>query len=161
MMGLDIVDYASAGRRALATAEFGGAPSHEGGVLGATESLYAFPGNGAQHAMAAMAELTRQCPTVGSTAASDPSGVASHFSVTAGPHLGEQSLVVKVVLTYRGHPGVVERADAVVVRVGSTLAVISSIPVYPGDDTQFASFMPAAVAQLTAAHPKPVRTGKS
>ncbi|MFD8979163.1 hypothetical protein [Streptomyces sp. NPDC059564] len=78
------------------------------------------------------------------------------FAVAEGPRLGDESLVIQAVVT-TSTTGDAQRADATVVRVGSSLVVISTVLslTRPEADT-VAAFMPAAVAQVESKHPEPV-----
>ncbi|MBF9068061.1 hypothetical protein [Streptacidiphilus fuscans] len=154
MYGEDIVAEATASAVSSVGADFQGGRSPEGGVIPGGETLYAFSGGGAVRAMQAIRTLVSTCRTV-----SVKSGVAistCSFANGSGPRLGDESLVVRADVAYSNFPGVVQYADATVVRVGSTLVELHSIAMSRSEVDAIESLMPIAVAQLTSAHPKPV-----
>ena len=138
LLGEDVVDDSATGAGSSASARFSKAHGASG-----TETLYAFAGHGADAAVAAIRALARRCAK---QASSD--GTTTLFSVTQGPSLGDQSLVVHARQSYRAAPGVVRFADASVVRVGQFLVVLSTFPVSREDSAAVASLLPLAVSQF-------------
>ncbi|MFJ7205898.1 hypothetical protein ACIQWR_20470 [Streptomyces sp. NPDC098789] len=153
--GQSVVDASTGGSAASARATFSGGRSAGGGVIPGRETLYSFAGNGATRAMLDLRDLVSRCRSVELPhAAGEPADKAA-FVVAEGPRIGDESLVVQARVT--GAKGDSQRGDATVVRVGSSLVVISSVlslPVSEGDTV--AGFVPAAVTQFTAEHPEPV-----
>lgn len=103
-----------------------------------------------------MRALAAQCGTVvlsGSGSHAD----TSTFASTAGPRLGDESLVIRTTILYPKFPGVAQRSDATVVRVGDELVVVSPmVPVLPANNAAVAALVPQAVTQLISPHPQPV-----
>ncbi|MEY9871228.1 hypothetical protein ABH931_000693 [Streptacidiphilus sp. MAP12-33] len=157
MVGQDLVDATTTGAVGSASAELTG-PRNARGGSGGEEALYSFRTGGAHRAMQAMRADATHCTTVilsGSGTHTD----TSTFTSVDGPHLGDESLVIRTVTHYSRFPGVAQRSDAIVVRVGDALVVISPmVPVYPADNDAVAALVPLAVAQLTSNHPQPVDT---
>ncbi|MFE6848512.1 hypothetical protein [Streptomyces sp. NPDC057686] len=120
------------------------------------EKLYSFPGSGAHQAMQDIRTLVGRCRNVDLPHASwEPAETAS-FAVAEGPPLGDESLVVHATVTATTQ-GSSDHADATVVRVGSSLVVISSVlTLTQAEADTVAAFMPVAVAQVTSNHPEPV-----
>ena len=141
VIGEDVVDDSATTAGASASARF--AKGH--GASG-TETLYAFGGQGARTAVAAIRSLASRCAKQVST-----DGTTTRFSVTKGPALGDDSLVVRAEQTYSAEPGVVRYADADVVRVGPFLLTLSTFPVSRADGAAVASLLPLAVKQLKRA----------
>jgi hypothetical protein len=137
LLGEDVVDDSATGAGSSASARFSKAHGASG-----TETLYAFAGHGADAAVTAIRALARRC----AKQASD--GTTTLFSVTQGPSLGDQSLVVHARQSYSAEPGVVRFADASVVRVGQFLVVLSTFPVSREDSAAVASLLPLAVSQF-------------
>lgn len=155
MYGEDIVAEATASAAASVTADFQGGRSSEGGEIPGGETLYTFSGGGAVRAMQAIRTLVNRCRTVSQTG-----GAISTYSFAngPGPRLGDESLVVRADVKQSNAPGGIQYTDATVVRVGSTLIEIHSIPMSRSEVDAIESLMPIAVAQLTSSHPKPVGT---
>jgi hypothetical protein len=148
LLGEDVVDDGSTAAGSSASARFSqsrGVQSHGAQSRGAsgTETLYAFAGHDAEAAVTSIRKLARRCAKQVSA-----DGTTTLFSVTAGPALGDESLVVHARQTYRNQPGLVRFADASVVRVGKFLVVLSTLPVSREDSAAVASLLPLAVAQL-------------
>ncbi|WP_152627319.1 hypothetical protein [Streptacidiphilus melanogenes] len=138
LLGEDVVDDSATAAGASASARVS---QHSG--ASATETLYAFSGRDAVAAVSAIRALAHRCARRVS-----PDGTTTLFSVTDGPSLGDDGLVVHARQTYKAEPGVVRFADASVVRVGHFLVVLSTFPVSRADSAAAASLVPAAVAQL-------------
>lgn len=117
------------------------------------ETLYSFPDDGAHQAMRDMRNLVGRCRSVDLPRASwEPAG----FAVAEGPRFGDESLVIQAVVT-TSTTGDSQRADATVVRVGSSLVVISTVlSLTRAEADTVAAFMRAAVAQVKSDHPEPV-----
>ncbi|WP_370082331.1 hypothetical protein [Streptacidiphilus sp. MAP12-16] len=156
MVGQDLVDATTTGAVGSASAELTGPRNARGGKNGGEEALYSFRAGGAHRAMQAMRADAAHCGTVilsGSGTHAD----TSTFTPVDGPHLGDESLVIRTATRYSRFPGVTQRSDATVVRVGDALVVISPmVSVYPADNDAVAALVPLAVAQLTSNHPQPV-----
>ncbi|WP_405492030.1 hypothetical protein [Streptomyces sp. NBC_00096] len=154
--GQTVVDATTAAASASATAAFSGGHTVDNGVISGAEKLYSFPGDGAHRAMRDMRELVARCASVDlRTAEWEPPDTAG-FAVADGPRLGDESLVVRGTVTDRA-TGRSDRADATVVRVGSSLVVISTVlTLTPAEMETVMAFMPAAVAQFSSERPEPV-----
>lgn len=154
--GQTVVDAATKGSSALATAMFSGGHTAGGGVNGGLETLYSFAGDGAHRAMQDMRTLVARCRKVELPHASWEPADTAGFVVAEGPRLGDESLVVQGTVT-EAATGYVERADATVVRVGSSLVVISTVFSLTQQEVDAVmAFTPAAVAQVESNHPEPV-----
>ncbi|MCM9077295.1 MULTISPECIES: hypothetical protein [Streptomyces] len=154
--GQSVADAGTAASAASAAAVFSGGHSAGNGVIPGSEMLYSFPGDGAHQALQDMRDLVGRCRSVDLPRASWEPAVAAGFAVAEGPRLGDESLVIQASVTM-GTTGDAQRADATVVRVGSSLVVISSVLslTQPEADAVM-SFMPLAVAQIQSNHPEPV-----
>ncbi|MFI8265831.1 hypothetical protein [Streptomyces sp. NPDC085665] len=154
--GQTVVDASTTASTASATATFSGGHSVGNGVIPGLETLYSFPGDGAHQAMQAMRDLVGRCRNVELPRASWEAVETSSFAVAEGPRLGDESLVIQAMVT-TSTTGGSERADATVVRVGSSLVVISTVlSLTQAEADTVAAFMPAAVAQVKSSHPEPV-----
>ncbi|MFF4427662.1 hypothetical protein ACFYZ4_00660 [Streptomyces sp. NPDC001513] len=157
--GQSVVDASTTGSSASATAMFSGGHSVGNGVIPGTETLYSFPGDGAHQAMQDMRNLVGRCRSVELPHASWEPAETAGFAVAEGPRLGDESLVIHATVTAgatstEGDP---QSADATVVRVGSSLVVISSVlSLTRAEADAVAAFMPVAVEQIKSHHPKPV-----
>lgn len=155
--GQTVVDAGTRDSAATATAMFSGGHSVGNGVIPGMEKLYSFPGDGAHQAMQSMRDLVGRCRTVDLPHASRDPAETAGFAIAAGPRLGDESLVIQAVVTTSAAGGGSQRADATVVRVGSSLVVISSVlSLTQAEAETAAAFMPVAVAQVKADHPRPV-----
>ncbi|WP_042418748.1 hypothetical protein [Streptacidiphilus anmyonensis] len=148
LLGEDVVDDSATAAGASASARV----SQSRGAS-ATETLYAFSGRDASTAVAAIRALVRRCAKQVS-----PDGTTTVFSVTEGPSLGDDSLVVHARQTYKAEPGVERFADASVVRIGHFLVSLSTFPVSRAESAAVASLVPLAVTRLEhGAHVTPSR----
>ncbi|WP_152627770.1 hypothetical protein [Streptacidiphilus neutrinimicus] len=138
LLGEDVVDDSATAAGASASARVA-----QSRGASATETLYAFAGHDAVSAVSTIRALARRCARQASA-----DGTTTLFSVTSGPSLGDDSLVVHARQTYKAEPGVERFADASVVRVGHFLVVLSTFPVSRPDSAAVASLMPLAVAQF-------------
>ncbi|MFD7029252.1 hypothetical protein ACFWAR_14580 [Streptomyces sp. NPDC059917] len=153
--GQSVVDASTGASGASARAAFSGGRSAGGGVIPGRETLYSFGGSGATRAMLDLRALVSRCRSVELPHAPGEPADKADFVVAEGPRLGDESLVVQARVT--GAKGDSQRGDATVVRVGSSLLVISSVLSLPASEGEtVAGFMPTAVAQFTAEHPEPV-----
>ncbi|MFF4011685.1 hypothetical protein [Streptomyces sp. NPDC001717] len=155
--GQTVVDAGTTASSASVTAMFSGGRSVGNGVIPGMEKLYSFPGDGAHEAMRSMRDLVGRCRTVDLPHASSEPAETAGFSLAEGPRLGDESLVIRAVVTTSAPGGDSQRADATVVRVGSSLVVISSVLSLPrAEADSVAAFMPVAVAQVKSNRPEPV-----
>ncbi|MFF3673092.1 hypothetical protein ACFYYS_03790 [Streptomyces sp. NPDC002120] len=163
--GQSVVDASTTASSATAKAMFSGGHSVDNGVIPGMETLYSFPGDGAHQAMQGMRDLVGRCRSVELPRASWEPVETAGFAVAEGPRLGDESLVIQAMVTTgatgaTGTTGESQRADATVVRVGSSLVVISSVLSLTREEADtVAAFMPAAVDQVTSDHPEPVDAG--
>ncbi|MEY9850270.1 hypothetical protein ABH940_007394 [Streptacidiphilus sp. BW17] len=156
MVGQDVVDAATTGAVGSASAQLSGPRHSQGGLSGGEEALYSFRAGGAHRAMQDMRTIAAHCGTVILSGSGSHADTAA-FSSAEGPHLGDESLVIRVTILYPRFPGVTQRSDATVVRVGDELVVISPmVPVYPADNAAVAALVPLAVTQLSSRHPQTV-----
>ncbi|WP_330300458.1 hypothetical protein [Streptomyces sp. NBC_00503] len=154
--GQSVVDANTKASSATATAMFSGGHTAENGVIPGAEKLYSFQGNGAHQAMQDMRNLVDRCRSVDLPHASWEPAETSRFAVAEGPRLGDESLVIQAVVT-TSTTGRTDHADATVVRVGSSLVVISSVfTLTRAEADTVAAFMSVAVEQLESNHPEPV-----
>lgn len=152
--GQSVVDASTTAASADATAIFSGGHSAGNGVIPGMEKLYSFRDGGAHRAMDDIRALVARCRNVELPHATGEPAETAGFTVAAGPRLGDESLVVQATVATGGETA---HADATVVRVGSSLAVISSVlTLTPAEAATVAGFMPTAVAQLASDHPEPV-----
>ncbi|MFE2326237.1 hypothetical protein ACFXD5_20315 [Streptomyces sp. NPDC059385] len=155
--GQTVVDAGTTASSASATAKFSGGHSVGNGVIPGMEKLYSFPGDGAHRAMQSMRDLVGRCRTVDLPHASSEPAETAGFAIAEGPRLGDESLVIQAVVTTSAPGGGSQRADATVVRVGSSLVVISSVlSLTQAEADSAAAFMPVAVEQVKSNHPEPV-----
>ncbi|MFI5983526.1 hypothetical protein ACIBEA_21940 [Streptomyces sp. NPDC051555] len=153
--GQSVVDASTGASAASARTTFSGGRSAGGGVIPGSETLYSFADNGATRAMLDLRDLVSRCRSVELPHASGEPADKAAFVVAEGPRIGDESLVVQARVT--GAKGDSQRGDATVVRVGSSLVVISSVlSSTPSEGDTVAGFMPTAVAQFTSEHPEPV-----
>ncbi|MFG2986408.1 hypothetical protein ACGFYQ_35030 [Streptomyces sp. NPDC048258] len=154
--GQTVVDASTTAWSASATAMFSGGHSVGNGVITGLETLYSFPGDGAHQAMQDMRNLVGRCRSVDLPHASWEPAETSSFAVAEGPRLGDESLVIQAMVT-TSTTGTSQRADATVVRAGSSLVVISSVfTLTQAEADTVAGFMSVAVAQVKSNHPEPV-----
>ncbi|MGR4877922.1 hypothetical protein ACIPUC_00550 [Streptomyces sp. LARHCF249] len=114
-----------------------------------------FQGDGAHQAMRDMRNLVGRCRSVDLPRASWEPAETFSFAVAEGPRLGDESLVIKATVTTSATGS--QSADATVVRVGSSLVVISSVLTLTQEEADtVAAFMSVAVAQVKSNHPEPV-----
>ncbi|SEM35150.1 hypothetical protein [Streptacidiphilus jiangxiensis] len=142
LLGEDIVDDSATAAGSSASARVAGGHGTAGGTIPGTETVYAFSGQAARAAVAEMRALARRCAKQVST-----DGTTTVFSVSPGPALGDESLVVQARQTYRAEPGLVRYANASVVRVGPFLVVLSTVPMPRADSEAVTALMPLAVAR--------------
>ena len=145
VLGEDVVDDSATAAGASASARIAGGHGSAGGTIPGTETVYAFAGQDAHAAVAEIRTLAHRCARQVSA-----DGTTTIFSVTRGPALGDESLVVRAEQTFRSEPGVVRYANADVARVGHFLIVLSTVPMPRADNAAVASLMPLAVARVTA-----------
>lgn len=151
--GSDVVEEATGPSIASVTADFQGRRPSGGGTIAAGETLYSFAGNGAHQAMQAIRTVVSKCSPV----IRHNGSISTYtFAITPGPHLGDESLVVRAEVKHSNFPGIIQYTDATVVRVGSTLIEIGAAPMSRPEVDAMESLMPSAVAQVASAHPKPV-----
>lgn len=154
--GQSVVDASTKAASAYATAMFSGGHSVGNGVIPGMEKLYSFPDDGAHRAMEDMRALVARCRSLELPHAAWEATETAGFAIAEGPRLGDESLVVQAMVTTGGEGGT-ERADATVVRVGSSLVVISSVlSLTQAEAGTVAGFMSTAVAQVASDHPEPV-----
>jgi hypothetical protein len=120
-----------------------GLQAHESLPWMGRETLSSYSADGAQKVVREIRSLVDRCPTAtGPSGAgnilADPSlasavnGVGpltTHFSVAAGPQLGDESLRVRA-RTPSQVAGNDMEADAIVIRSGSTVLVVNELPTY-------------------------------
>lgn len=110
-----------------------------------SERLSRYQADGAHKVLAEIRSLVQRCPTY----ADGP--LTTRFSVADGPKLGDESLRLQA-RTPSQVPGADTEADAIVIRSGSLLLVVSEIDATP-EASKLADLADAAYTKLTVSKP--------